>query len=108
MLVGCLFVNLSPFKNCLVHKKMVVDCILVIKAIGKKLLPDQTRPGKGMIGPDSLLHSRHSALGLVHYPHNIDAYYDTMPGELQPRDGQRPRVVQTALAEAREGEEGLD
>ena len=61
-----------------------------------------------MIGPVSLLHSRHSALGLVHYPHNIDAYYDTMPGELQPRDGQRPRVVQTALAEACEREEGLD
>ena len=61
-----------------------------------------------MIGPDSLLHIRHSALGLFHYPHNIEVYYDTMPGELQPRDGQRPRVVQTALAEAREREEGLD
>ena len=81
----------------------------MIKAIGKKLLPDQTRPGKGMIGPDSLLHSRYSSLGLVYYPHNIEVYYDpTMPGELQPRDGKRPRVVQTALAAACEGEEGLD
>ena len=62
-----------------------------------------------MIGPVSLLHSRHSVLGLVNYPHNIQVYYNTtMPGELQPRDGQRPRVVQTALAEAREREEGLD
>ena len=39
---GCLFVC----QKRLAHKKMVVDRILVIKAIDRTLFPNQTRPDK--------------------------------------------------------------
>ena len=34
----------SPCQNSLIHKREVVDCVPVIKAIGKTTFPDQTRP----------------------------------------------------------------
>ena len=34
----------SLFQNCLVHKKIVVDSVQVIKAKGKTPLPYKTRP----------------------------------------------------------------
>ena len=34
----------SPYQNGLIHKKMIVDFVLVIKAIGKTTFPDKTGP----------------------------------------------------------------
>ena len=50
----CSFVTMP---KCLVHKKMVVNCILAIKARGKTLFLDQIRRGK--INDWSSQHSRH-------------------------------------------------
>ena len=50
LLVGWLDFGLGP-----IHKKMVIDCSLVITSIGEtRTRPDQER---GIIGPVSLLHS---------------------------------------------------
>ena len=56
---GCLFVVTMPIWSH-IHKKMVVDCVLVLKAIGKITFPDHER---GISGPASLLYK--STLRLV-------------------------------------------
>ena len=51
----CLFVTMP---KCLIHKKMVVDCILVIKAMGKTLISTRLDEEKLMIGPASIVDTK--------------------------------------------------
>ena len=52
-------------ENGLIHRNMAVDFALVITSIGEPLF--QTKPNQGMMGPASLLHSRHWVLFLVNF-----------------------------------------
>ena len=52
-------------ENGLIHRNMTVDFALVITSIGEPLF--QTKPNQGMMGPASLLHSRHWVLFLVNF-----------------------------------------